>query len=863
MSKRRGPARGQRGDGAWPARSRGRGNSPALSTANLKQPQVHPASIPSDPVAARRRMHLIASVSRSSGLEKDGDDLKNHTIQEEYREFIQEKLDEVMSARCRIHSESESEKKLRVDNQENVLILFRKLREGVASSSRNDAFAMEAYETSLHLSVLFESPKQTTSIIPHLFATDPPLIPKPTIYSILGSLLYFLVVPYPSQSRYHEHLDSVPRSLLSRKSELFLWLSSLTKSLRMRNYAKFAALAQKAIIVQFIDSFRELHETKTEGAHKVDKLGLEAVLFFMDALRQKAAESSWTIVRSAYRELWLDYESTKTWLPRSLCLDSIQDDRPSVKIEDWMRSRVSMGHMRPKDGVEGRWIVCKASACLKLRKLEFKISKTRLLLARLAQERYSLKYRINCVNDHLSSRLPPEIVSRIFVLCVPDHMDINVMFEDKGPSVPLLIGAVCKRWREIAWSTPDLWTTLQFHLDLGVLPQQQKRLDECLARSGELPLSIHLGIKSLAGTISAFYPFIDTVNQQSHRWKGLYIYLPHPLVSRLQVHNMTPPVLENLWVFPAVGVDPELGDRSDGLLMGPKIHSPKIIDIGAIRFESINIKWNNATSVQLSQISLSECLHFFSSAPSLIYCTLHSLTEDSLHIAVPSTSTVLHQLRRLEIEDSSWSISEALVDRLLLPALDDFEVHACSAESLRSLFIRSNSPIRTLAISETDVGDGLLVRVCQIIPSLEYLHILGDCGFFDDFFQHLGATSSIPEDGGQTFLPKLRAIQVSGIRGYNWASICKIFDSRAVSEEGKRRALVVSLDVCSRDEDEFIDETVISDILEVIAEGVSLTITDGDTSSDLITMSQEYHEALHKNEQGREDENSDRAIEDN
>ncbi|CAA7262917.1 unnamed protein product [Cyclocybe aegerita] len=306
-------------------------------------------------------MHLMASVSRSSGLEKDGDDLKNHAIQEEYRKFIQEKLDEVMSARCRIHSESESGKKLRVDTQENVLILFRRLREGVASSSRNDAFAMEAYETSLYLSILFESPKQTTSIIPHLFATDPPPIPKPAIYTILCSLLHFLVVSYPSQSRYHEHLDSIPRSLLSRKSELFLWLSSLTKSLRTRNYSKFAALAQKRTIVQFIDSFLELHETKMEGAHKADdKLGLEAVLFFTDVLRQKAAETSWTILRSAYRELWFDYESTKTWLPRSLCLDSIQDDRRSVRIDDWMGSRVSMGHVRPKDGVEGRWIVCKA-----------------------------------------------------------------------------------------------------------------------------------------------------------------------------------------------------------------------------------------------------------------------------------------------------------------------------------------------------------------------------------------------------------------------------------------------------------------------------------------------------------------------
>ncbi|KAJ6585326.1 hypothetical protein B0H19DRAFT_1109218 [Mycena capillaripes] len=44
---------------------------------------------PTASAAPRRKMEHIASVSRSSGLEKDGDALKNFDVQDEYRTFIQ------------------------------------------------------------------------------------------------------------------------------------------------------------------------------------------------------------------------------------------------------------------------------------------------------------------------------------------------------------------------------------------------------------------------------------------------------------------------------------------------------------------------------------------------------------------------------------------------------------------------------------------------------------------------------------------------------------------------------------------------------------------------------------------------------
>ncbi|KIM43014.1 hypothetical protein M413DRAFT_69341 [Hebeloma cylindrosporum] len=313
---------------------------------------------------ARRRMNLMASVSRSSGLEKDGDDVfANHR---------------------RHPGESENHKKQRLDAQENVLILFRKffnisllnpaklqrlvgkLREGVASSARKDTFALEgeflsAYETSLYLSVIFESPKQTISIIPHLFppSSEPPAQfteALPSVHSLLCSLLHHLVASYPSQGTYHQHLASIPTTALPPGSRLSLWLKSVTKNLRMRNYVKFSVLSQKATVAKLLEP---PISTNPKGSGS-DILASNAVFFLVDALRRKASETAWNILRSAYRELDQCSTGTETWLARSLFMDSVHGDEWTLEAGYWLETKASLGHVRRKEDTAGKWIVCKS-----------------------------------------------------------------------------------------------------------------------------------------------------------------------------------------------------------------------------------------------------------------------------------------------------------------------------------------------------------------------------------------------------------------------------------------------------------------------------------------------------------------------
>ncbi|KJA24027.1 hypothetical protein HYPSUDRAFT_53937 [Hypholoma sublateritium FD-334 SS-4] len=362
-------------------RERGRGRGKGTETPASLNKKLRPVGSNAKPshqnAMQAKRMDLIASVSRSSGLEKDGDDLKNHKLQEEYRIYIQAKAKEVLE--MQVHApESQDERMHRIDKQENLLILFRKLREGIQSSSRNDDFALEVYETSLYYSVICESPKQTIAVISHLFPSNfvedakssHSTLPLPSIWSALTSLLYFLTAYYPSQSAYHQHLASIPHTLLPRKSEVFIWLLLVTKSMRLRNYAKFSTLVQKAFISKLLDTFQVSSSApnsqeigpESELAPQTNDLARKAVYCLTDAMKRKFSETSWDVIRSAYRELSCDQTSreTKSWLKRTLNLASIDAENDDLCLEIWLGDKASAGQVRRKEGIEGRWIICKS-----------------------------------------------------------------------------------------------------------------------------------------------------------------------------------------------------------------------------------------------------------------------------------------------------------------------------------------------------------------------------------------------------------------------------------------------------------------------------------------------------------------------
>ena len=105
-----------------------------------------------------------------------------------------------------------------------------------------------------------------------------------------------------------------------------------------------------------------------------------------------------------------------------------------------------------------------------------------------------VKQRVNQHHDPLS-HLPLEISSHIFAIYTED---VNSDFDPLSVVVqrggPLLLGAVSQVWRQVAFSTPHLWNTVNIHiLSNNNLRTKVKLTKEWLARSRQLPLHLSLG----------------------------------------------------------------------------------------------------------------------------------------------------------------------------------------------------------------------------------------------------------------------------------------------------------------------------------------------------------------------------------
>ena len=96
-------------------------------------------------------------------------------------------------------------------------------------------------------------------------------------------------------------------------------------------------------------------------------------------------------------------------------------------------------------------------------------------------------------------RLPPEILSRIFVILVRASRYASSMGDASYAWIdyPLQVSSVCVRWRQIAINTPMLWSFLDIFRSGGSL-RNLEYLNMCYDRSANTTLSLRIGNHDIA-----------------------------------------------------------------------------------------------------------------------------------------------------------------------------------------------------------------------------------------------------------------------------------------------------------------------------------------------------------------------------
>ncbi|KAJ7572672.1 hypothetical protein C8J56DRAFT_988045 [Mycena floridula] len=388
-------------------------------------------------------------------------------------------------------------------------------------------------------------------------------------------------------------------------------------------------------------------------------------------------------------------------------------------------------------------------------------------------------------------KLPTEILEIIFVGAHCSSGSSWSPFNMRR--IPWAVGRVCSRWRQVALSSPKLWSSFSISIQLsasiyrkemsgretGTMGCQlrhggQKIVEECLARSGQWPLTFHIKTEgSIRHTnVQAAQPLIQLISAiavHRERWKdatfefdsldadvrssvtksllsGIREGLPQlerlawtSVVESLGKAFVETPRLEELEIpFPA-GPNPISLPWSQLRKLTMLAEQDEVIkDIGVLKYCNQLVECDIACPIMdlpsyprfsLQQLQILHChpvvLDVFSSLPALQELSLCSIEDISSLSALIQRSDL--QISTLVLEEAPTRTAEhpALVDVFgRLPRLDTLEFYFTpSTLIIDSLFIDPVELDRTLlprlshiSFLSTD-SDSHISRIFQMVET--------------------------------------------------------------------------------------------------------------------------------------------------
>ena len=277
------------------------------------------------------------------------------------------------------------------------------------------------------------------------------------------------------------------------------------------------------------------------------------------------------------------------------------------------------------------------------------------LMAHLELKCLNLKRRINHRNSPIIHQFPHEVLSTVFDFCLPDYTTFHTSLSKLDLSASLILGAVCKDWRETAWLSPRLWSAMAINISVSniIFKSQVCLAQDWLARSGQLPLSIRLVVKCdltdfnlpLATTLSTL------VSDLSSRWHTLHLDVPWKIYRIFSSGpEFSAPILESLY-FHSDDVQ-----RSEFALL----HCPRLQELHTtnVSLHRIKVPMDNITRAYTNNLGFEDCRKILEECPlvPVIYTPPHVLAESA------QTDRTPHGLRAVWAFSTQTSSESVRID---------------------------------------------------------------------------------------------------------------------------------------------------------------------------------------------------------
>ena len=404
------------------------------------------------------------------------------------------------------------------------------------------------------------------------------------------------------------------------------------------------------------------------------------------------------------------------------------------------------------------------SACTEDMKLEKKIKELEIKIKKINIRRRALRTVMNENHDPLIHKFPPEIASHIFIHYSPP----STFFNELDTNNPLFLGAVCQKWRQLAWATPELWTSL------SIIPNAKYNfiehpplVNEWLERSASLPLTIRL--EDHWGWVDDDDKMINILNKHSARWLALQLNLPARHLHRFSGLSQGNILCQLVLCHP-----PHTPGPSDFSTFSMKSKpSPIVLALRTVGLSHIDIGWNNLAKAWVAGIGVDECFELIRRAPLLESLKLQTIKPSSSVFSIPNTRIVHRRIHCLELYNIREGVLVRLLDLLCLPSLEQW-IHDLSPLPLENMitFIGSlSSSLQIFKINIDKIDYHQVTELLSHLSSLKFLELLAiGKPLKEEFFTLLCACAQSPR-----YLAHLQSLEFTCEIHFPWKSLPQVF----------------------------------------------------------------------------------------
>ena len=436
---------------------------------------------------------------------------------------------------------------------------------------------------------------------------------------------------------------------------------------------------------------------------------------------------------------------------------------------------------------------------------ELKIRIEKILIRRRA-----LRTAMNENHDRLIHKFPPEIASHVFFQYSPP----SAFFDQDVSASPLDLGAVCRKWRQLSWATPQLWSSILIRYSLGRYHYSNESdflqlLTEWLERSACVPLTIRFE-HSGRGWLLPESRVINLLNKHSERWYDVYFDLPKGHLHRF--HGLSQGnILRRLTLCHQHSL---LGSAQISMFSMKTKPSPTDLTLVEVSLRDVDIIWNNLTVASVEEIGDDECVELIRRAPLLENLSLRRIHASSGLFPFPDTRIThphLHSLKMLGIGRDD--VVAAILDSVCLPSLEEW-IHESSLplDDMISSLGYLSSCLKILKINTNKVHTHQVNRLLWDLSSLELLELrIGHERLEDLDFLSISAQSPL-------FLPHLKTLEFICESPFPWGSLPQIF------APSHWRSLTVNIYSKSR---HLYDDATRDLLLELVDKGFDLRVRGG------------------------------------